>query len=69
MAWKKVMIPKWEFYYMKEEDSMNDKEKIEERVAVEKYGKCWNELAEFEQDGVKRIWSIHDRGQLEKFLW
>lgn len=69
MRYKKILINGWGYIYEKiEDENMNEKD-INNTIAINKYGKGWDELAEYQKKGIFRVWSISNRPKLEKYLW
>ena len=54
---------------MNERQKMEMRQEIAELVAIERYGKSFDEIYEFQQDGICQIWNIKRRDVLEKYLW
>ena len=49
-------------------DIKSNKSMMNNIVADRKYGKNWNELFEYQQDGITKIWYEFRRDIIEKIL-
>jgi len=67
MKWKKIEIPGWGYIYEKCEGTKMYEKEINNMIAIQKYGKGWDELAEFERRAIYEVWNIQSRPRLE--LW
>ena len=65
----KHQMPWGPMYVLVEDSDDMDRNVIHEIIAERKYGKGWDELYEFQQEGIVEIWNISDRPKLEKYLW